>query len=162
MDDTKYRRAVHDMRKAGLNPILAAGGVSTGAAGAPTAPNIENELKGTAQNVREAALAKETMRNIKVDTDRKFAEEQLTWEKYQTERKIQRRIESEIMNIAEQTRLNANSATSVQYDNVLREIEAQFYQNFEAAGIAKKFGVSADTVRGIIQSILGGKPRKRR
>lgn len=50
MDSTKYQRAVKDMQKAGLNPILAVtgGGVSAGSAGGSTA-SVSAPTMGSAQ-----------------------------------------------------------------------------------------------------------------
>lgn len=63
MDSTKYQRAMTDMKKAGLNPILAAGGIQTGAGSGSPMGKTENPINS-------ALMAK----NIMAQTDKLKAE----------------------------------------------------------------------------------------
>jgi len=70
MSNTSYQRAMRDMRKAGLNPMLAfsQGGASTpGGAGAV----MQNELEGLAQNVTKIPQAYLMAKNTQADTELK-------------------------------------------------------------------------------------------
>lgn len=67
-DNTKYQRAVHDLRKAGLNPVLAAGGgIHGGTPSGGSTPSMHNPAEGL-----NSALALRTQQaqieNIKADT----------------------------------------------------------------------------------------------
>lgn len=63
MDSTKYQRGMVDMKKAGLNPILAAGGIQTGAGSGSPMGKTENPINS-------ALMAK----NIMAQTDKLKAE----------------------------------------------------------------------------------------
>lgn len=102
MSNTAYRRAVRDMQKAGLNPMLAysQGGASTPAG---SQANIEDAItpaintgKDIYRSTTEAAVRKEQVGNIAADTGLKTAET----EKAQTEAALNlARVETEKQNV---------------------------------------------------------------
>lgn len=112
MSNTSYQRGMKDMRRAGLNPILAykQGGASepTGVSSAGAAARMENELGPIGNSVSEAPskylqakIAQANIDNIRASTQLSLASSALTAEKISTEQ-------------AQQNMLNTNSALSAQ------------------------------------------------
>ena len=69
MSNTAYRRAVRDMRKAGLNPMLA--GVNQSPAFTPgmgSIPSLGNPMQGMASTAKEISFAEQNKQNIRANT----------------------------------------------------------------------------------------------
>lgn len=77
-DNTKYRRAVEDLRKAGLNPLLAVGGgIHGGTPSGGSTPGMHNPFEGISSAL---ALKKQKaeIENIQENTQRTKAEAAVT------------------------------------------------------------------------------------
>lgn len=91
MADTQYRRAVKDMRAAGLNPILAAGG-SAGVPSGATAPGISVENPVSAfqsYRVQKEAIKNAREQNKNLQATRDNLEAQNVFTKAQTAKALQ-------------------------------------------------------------------------
>ena len=91
MSSTAYQRAMADMRKAGLNPILA-GKVGGASSPAGAMPNVRNELESAASSAKQlsadviaARMASANVRNVNAETANKLAQAEILKEKAQQE-----------------------------------------------------------------------------
>lgn len=71
MSNTSYQRAVEDMRKSGINPMLAVdkGGASTPAGAAPTMQNIAANLMGNVSSAAQVALTLKQIEKVQQEID---------------------------------------------------------------------------------------------
>ena len=81
MSNTSYQRSMEDMRKAGLNPILAfnKGGASTpgGDSGQGAQAQVKNVMEGVTASAKEGLLMRAQLENVKADTLVKVAQSEL-------------------------------------------------------------------------------------
>ena len=176
MSNTSYRRAVRDMRLAGINPILAArtGGASTpsasvpggGQASAPPPIPMQDVINPAVQSGLSTYQAGNSALQIQSNVNKQKQEVA------ESETRV-KRIKAEIHKIRAATKLNDEQATHVSWmvdeiqqriwktqaetigikaDNVVKTILAEFYNDAGFAAIAKDLGVSPGMLKGIISS----------
>jgi hypothetical protein len=182
MSDTSYRRAMTDMRKSGLNPVLAykLGGASSpgGSTASAVMPQIYDsvtpavntglqamqtqsnvDLQESQSDVNDVQVEKITEEIKNLEASRDLTEEQT--------RKIAEEVallEQQIRTEVQRTRREFYSVRKIDeetealiFDNVQRKVLADFYDSAEFARVAKDLGVNPSTLGAILKFFFRNK-----
>jgi len=142
--DTSYQRTMDDMRKAGINPLLAGKVGPIGSAQAAdfggtlsTARQIGTQETQTSANVNKINQEIENLKSTKTLT-----EEQTT------------NLRKTYFEIIARTEKLAAEGSAVTYDNVYKSIIASHQQKYPGTTIAKYYGIDPATITKSILNIL--------
>lgn len=142
MSNTAYQRAMRDMRKAGLNPMLAyqQGGSSTPGGAMATMQNELGSLVDGATSAQELKSMIETTKNIKADTELKEAQER---------------------NAKKQSKLLSAQADSARYTTDIMRRDRDYFETlpFGSLGAANEATLKQAVLRGA-QAVMSGSKDK--
>lgn len=190
MSSTAYQRAMADMEKAGLNPILAysQGGASTPGGAMPVISNpyagASNMFANTAQGIASLAGSEQSLasaENQKAQADatnkritsllqndisyRSLNSQQQVQVRYATDKIIKEidKVQAEVANVEANTGRTLSDTQRLEYQNVYRGIVADFFSGNEWAAVAKEMGPAASQAAGVIQRVISSffKPKYR-
>lgn len=158
----RYQYTVKDMRKAGLNPILAAqfGGGSSPSGMQASFQNPAAGAFSTAADIysagKQGEVADVNIQKVEQEVRNLESSQNLTDE--QT-----RAMSYTIDEIKSRIDINASKAQGVDYDNIEKAVIAHWAQSNQAAVVANRYGMQPQTVESIVKeyfSRFGGMIQK--
>lgn len=156
MFKNRYQYSAEDMKRAGLNPMLMAGGASSSAPAGSVGHGGSgvSSAKQSSSSFGQNQVMKEQIKNLVADTNLKDSQSHKTDEESQTQAMLQNQIAAQTLQLFEQNKLTAGNAQSVNMDNILKKTITDFYGKNKNAHLLKDAGLNINTLMDLVKSAL--------
>lgn len=181
MSNTSYQRAITDMRKAGINPMLAVskGGASTPQGASATMQNtmapLQTGIQGGITSALDAYRTEKQGAQLDAQTKKTLTEVGQVQQQISNMREAKKLTENQTLLVAQQainTRgqlelmkqqaieslkrqgLIGENTKAAKFDNVEREIMAKFWDSAEFLKVAKSIGINSGLLKAILKPLL--------
>ena len=149
MSSSAYQRAMADMRKAGLNPILAGklGPASTPAGAMAKIPDIGQSFAQGMSTAFQGEKLSSEISKLDAEVDQLVAHKSLTEAQTANIKEVTRKVWEETNNLKK-------LGTKLDYENIVNAMITDFKEKHPNATIAQNYGMDVKSLKGLIMTIL--------